>query len=84
MTDLGGKDRLNGSQVDMGCYEYHGEQYCLVPTNLTITSTSLTSSPSFAKFAAKIDGAILIMINTSAFDQLFLVKTVHNVYSDSL
>lgn len=44
MTDLGGKNRINGPHVDMGCYEYHGEQYCLVPTNLTITSISENSA----------------------------------------
>ncbi|MBR1850619.1 MAG: fibronectin type III domain-containing protein [Bacteroidales bacterium] len=42
--DLGGLDRLFDSTVDIGAYEYHGEQYCLTPSGLTASSLTENSA----------------------------------------
>ena len=38
--DLGGSTRLYGTAPDLGCYEYHGEQYCIRPTLLTVSDVN--------------------------------------------
>ncbi len=35
--DLSNMPRVFGDMVDMGCYEYHGEDFCLAPINLTVS-----------------------------------------------
>lgn len=37
LSDLSNMPRVFGDAVDMGCYEYHGEDFCLSPINLTVS-----------------------------------------------
>ena len=39
-ADLSGADRIYGQQVDMGCYEYHGETFCVPPYSLTVRAAA--------------------------------------------
>ena len=42
--DLGGQVRPYGAAPDMGCYEYHGERYCLRPVQLHVSNVNSFSA----------------------------------------
>lgn len=42
--DLSGEERVYGDTVDIGCYEYHGEIYCLAPSPVTVSDITGSSA----------------------------------------
>jgi hypothetical protein len=67
LTDLAGESRVFGDTVDIGCYEFHNEEYCVCPVNLHISEVMSTSAmltwqngnmeePSYYELSYKMDG----------------------------
>ncbi|MBR3413120.1 MAG: hypothetical protein IKG81_10585 [Bacteroidales bacterium] len=43
-NDLSGLARLYGTATDMGCYEYHGEHFCLRPVHVAVSEVTAFSA----------------------------------------
>ncbi len=81
--DLSGQDRVSDDTVDIGCYEFHNETYCLNPQDVTITN--ITENSAFLSYASRdgnapyayeidlsINGAEWTHYTTTAQTSLFL------------
>ena len=42
--DMAGESRVYGDAVEIGCYEFHNEQYCLEPLNLAVSDIMHTTA----------------------------------------
>ena len=74
--DLSGQLRPYGTAPDMGCYEYHGERYCLRPVQLRVSQVNSFSA--LASWVSERDTVVLeyALVDSSAASPLWTSVTV--------
>ena len=78
-SDLSGADRIYGQQVDMGCYEYHGETFCVPPYSVTVRAAATAA---FVDWAVSQDAASVQLEYRAATDNEWTV--LDNITTSSI
>ena len=82
LTDLAGESRVFGDTVEIGCYEFHNEEFCSCPSHLQVSQVMGTSAmltwrngnieePAYYELSYKADGDA---------DWTVLPEQIHNTY----